>query len=76
MARSTQSDTRPDEGPAASPGRVRPRCWVVMGFAPDLLSALTNGRWIDALRVSLFTVAALLALRGSLVPRRTARRIW
>ncbi len=40
-----------------------------------LLAASTTGRWIDALRILLFTVAALLALRSSLLPQRTARLI-
>jgi hypothetical protein len=37
-----------------------------------LLSALTNGRWTEALRVVLFAMVALLAIRNSLLPRRTA----
>jgi hypothetical protein len=40
-----------------------------------LLSALTSGGWVEALRVLLFTVVALHALRGSLLPKRTARMI-
>lgn len=71
MARSTQHDSRPDEGPAASPGRFD--LLLIVMVCAYLLSALTNGRWIDALRVLLFTVVALLALRGSLLPRRRAR---
>jgi Ion channel len=73
MARSIRSDPRPDNGLAASPGRFD--LLLVVMVSVYLLSALTNGRWIDALRILLFTVAALLALRGSLVPRRTARLI-
>ena len=73
MARSTQHDSRPDEGPAASPGRFD--LLPIVMVCAYLLSALTNGRWTDALRVLLFTVVALLALRASLVPRRTARLI-
>ena len=37
-----------------------------------LLSAFTTGRWTGALRVVMFTVVALLAVRTSLVPRRIA----
>lgn len=73
MTRSTEHDTRPDEGPAASPGRFD--LLLIVMVSAYLLSALTNGRWIDALRVLLFTVAALLALRGSLLPKRTAQLI-
>ncbi len=73
MALSTEHDTRPDEGPTASPGRFD--LLLIVMVSAYLLSALTNGRWIDALRVLLFTVVALLALRGSLLPRRTARLI-
>jgi hypothetical protein len=40
-----------------------------------LLSALTSGRWVDGLRILLFTVVALHALRGSLLPKRTARLV-
>src|SRR5208283_5752643 len=73
MARSTPPDARPDEGPVASPGRFD--LLLIVMVSAYLLSALTTGRWIDALRVVLFTVVALLALRGSLLPRRTARLI-
>jgi hypothetical protein len=73
MARSTEHDARPDEGPAASPGRFD--LLLIVMVSVYLLGAVTNGRWIDALRVLLFSVAALLALRGSLLPRRTARLI-
>ncbi len=62
MARSTEHDTRPDEGPAASPGRFD--LLLIVMVSAYLLFALTNGRWIDALRVLLFAVAALLALRA------------
>ena len=37
-----------------------------------LLSALTSDRWTGAQRVVLFTLVALLAIRNSLLPRRTA----
>jgi ion channel len=37
-----------------------------------LMSAVTNGRWTEAMRVVLFTAVALLAIRNSLVPRRIA----
>jgi hypothetical protein len=40
-----------------------------------LLSAFTTGRWVDAARVLVFTMAALLALRNALLPQRTARLI-
>jgi hypothetical protein len=73
MARSTEHDARPDEGPVASPGRFD--LLLIVMISAYLLGALTNGRWIDSLRVLLFSVAALLALRGSLLPRRTARLI-
>jgi hypothetical protein len=73
MTRSTEHDTRPDEGPAASPGRFD--LLLIVMVSVYLLSAFANGRWIDAVRVVVFTLAALLALRGSLVPRRTARLI-
>ena len=39
------------------------------------MSAFTTGRGIEALRVLLFIVVALLALRNSLVPQRTARLV-
>lgn len=38
-----------------------------------LVSAFTGGRLVDALQVVLFTVAAVLALRNSVLPRRTVR---
>jgi Ion channel len=40
-----------------------------------LLSAFITAQWIEALQVVLFTVAALLALRGSSVSRRAVRAI-
>ena len=40
-----------------------------------LLSAFSAGRWVDAVRVVLFAGAALLALRTSVLPPRTARLI-
>jgi len=73
MTRMTQHDTRPDEAPAASPGRFD--LLLVIMVCAYLLSAFTTGRWIDAVRVVLFTVVALLALRNSLVPKHVARLI-
>ena len=70
MTRSTQPDARPDEGPAASHGRFD--LLLIIMISVYLLSAFANGRWIDALRVLLITVVALHALRGSLLPKRTA----
>lgn len=40
-----------------------------------LLSAFAAGRWLGAVRVILFAAAALLALRNSMLPPRTARLI-
>ena len=71
MTRTTQPDTRPDEGPAASHGRFD--LVLIIMVSVYLLSAFTNGRWVDALRVLLFTLVAVHALRGSFLPKRTAR---
>jgi hypothetical protein len=73
VMRKTQQDTQPDEGPAASPGRVG--LLLIILIVTYLLSAFITGRWIDGLRLILFTVAALLALRNAVVPRRTVRLI-
>jgi hypothetical protein len=73
MTRSIPPDARPDEGPAASPGRFD--LLLIMMISVYLLSAFADGRWIDALRILLITVVALHALRGSGLPKRSARVI-
>ena len=73
MTRSTQPDTRPDERPAASHGRFD--LVLIIMVSVYLLSALSNGRWVDTLRVLLFTAVVLHALRGSVLPKRTVRLI-
>lgn len=73
MARPTQHDIRPDEEPVMSPGRFDLLLIVMVGVY--LLSAFTTGRWVDAARVAVFTMAALLALRNVSLPQRTARLI-
>jgi len=73
MAPRTQRDTGPNDGPAVAPGRFD--VLLIAMTCVYLLSAFTTGRWIDALRVLLFTAVALLALRNSLLPPRTARLI-
>lgn len=73
VVRKTQPDTQPEKGPAASPGRFG--LLLIVLIVTYLLSAFTTGQWIDALRVILFTGAALLALRNSVVSPRTARLI-
>ena len=70
MTPSTQYDAQPDKRPAASPGRFD--LLLIIMVAAYLLSALTNGRWTEAVRVVLFTAVALLAIRNSVLPRRTA----
>ena len=70
MTQSAQHGTRPDDRPAAPPGRFD--LLLIVMVAVYLLSAFTTGRWTGALRVVLFTVVALLAIRGSLLPRRIA----
>ena len=72
MTRSTRPDTWPDEGPAS---RGRFDLLLIIMVCVYLLSAFANGLWTDALRVLLFTVVALQALWGSLLPKRTARLI-
>jgi hypothetical protein len=46
---------------------------LLLLIATYLLSAFATGRWVNALQVALFTIAALLALRSSAVPRRAVR---
>jgi hypothetical protein len=58
---------------SAAPGRYGLVLIVLIGTY--LLSAFSVGRWIDGVQILLFAVAALLALRNSTVPRRTARLI-
>ena len=70
MTPSSQYDAQPDERPATSPGRFD--LLLIIMVAAYLLSALTNGRWTEAVRVVLFTAVALLAIRNSVLPRRTA----
>ncbi len=73
MAGKTQHDSKLDEGLPASPGRFG-LLLIVIVFA-YLVSAVAAGRWIGELRILLFAMIALLALRSSLVPQRTARLI-
>jgi hypothetical protein len=72
-ARNTRHDARSYKPPAASPGRFGLLLIVLTGCY--LLSAFAANRWTGALRVVLFAVAALLALRHSVVAPRTARLI-
>jgi hypothetical protein len=68
---------------SAWPRVVLHRCAVLYGqnqatfvwaaYGGTVLALDLGVRWIDALRVLLFTMVALLALRGSLLPRRRAR---
>lgn len=73
MTYSAQRGIRQDDLPAASPGRFD--LLLIVMVAAYLLSAFTTGRWTGALRVLLFTVAALLAIRTSFLSRRTAGMI-
>ena len=70
MTPSTQYDAQPDKRPAASPGRFD--LLLIIMVSAYLLSALTGGRWTEVARVVLFTAVALLAIRNSVLPRRTA----
>ena len=70
MTPSSQYDAQPDERPAASPGRFD--LLLIIMVSAYLLSALTGGRWTEVARVVLFTAVALLAIRNSVLPRRTA----
>ena len=70
MTPSTQYDAQPGERPAASPGRFD--LLLIIMVSAYLLSALTGGRWTEVARVVLFTAVALLAIRNSVLPRRTA----
>src|SRR4029453_8266724 len=70
MTRSIEHDARPDEGPAASHGRFD--VLLIIMISVYLLSAFADGRWIDPLRI---LVIPLRALRGSVLPTRTARVI-
>ena len=70
MTPSTQYDAQPDKRPAASPGRFD--LLLIIMVSAYLLSALTGGRWTEVVRVVLFTAVALLAIRNSVLPRRTA----
>lgn len=72
-AQKPQSHARPDKGPAPSPGRFG--LLLIVLIITYLLSAFAAGRWIDAVRVALFTGAVLLALRSAVLPRRTGRLI-
>jgi hypothetical protein len=55
-----------------APGRYR--ALLLLLIVTYLLSAfLPTGRWVEGLQVVLFTVAGLLALRSSTVPRRAVR---
>jgi len=73
VVQKTQHATQPGKGPAVSPGRFG--LLLILLIVTYLLSAFTNGQWIEALRVILFAGAALLALRNAVVPPRTARLI-
>lgn len=73
-ARNIRHDARPDTGLAAAPGRFG--LLLIVLTSTYLLSAFADGRWINALRVILFAAAALLALRNSVVPPRTARLVF
>jgi len=70
MTRSAQRAIQPGSESAVSPGRFD--LLLIVMVSAYLLSAFTTGRWTGALRVALFTVVALLAIRNSLLPRRTA----
>lgn len=70
MTPGTRHDTQPGGHPSASPGRFD--LLLIIMISAYLLSAVTNGRWTETVRVVLFTAVALLAIRNSLLPRRTA----
>jgi hypothetical protein len=57
--------------PADHPGRFG----LLLGLlvVTYVLSAFTSGRWVATLQVALFAATALLAVRSSAIPRRTAR---
>jgi hypothetical protein len=57
--------------PQPAPGRYGVLLLLLIGSY--LLSAFFSGRWVEALQVVVFTVAALLALRSSPVSRRAVR---
>jgi ion channel len=57
--------------PQPAPGRYGALLLLlIVGY---LMSAFFSGRWVEALQVVVFTVAALLALRSSPVSRRAVR---
>jgi hypothetical protein len=56
---------------APEPGRYG--ALLLLLIISYLLSAFITARWIESLQVVLFTVAALLAVRGSSVSRRAVR---
>ena len=56
---------------APEPGRYG--ALLVLLIVSYLLSAFITQRWIESLQVVLFTVAALMAVRGSSVSRRAVR---
>ena len=68
MPRSAQHGIRLDDRPAASPGRFD--LLLIVMLSAYLLSAFTTGRSTQAVRVELFAMVALLAIRNSLLPRR------
>jgi ion channel len=57
--------------PEPAPGRYG--ALLLLLIAGYLLSAFITARWIGSLQVVLFTVAMILALRSSSVPRRAVR---
>jgi hypothetical protein len=57
--------------PEPAPGRYG--ALLVLLIAGYLLSAFITARWIESLQVVMFTVAMVLALRGSAVSRRAVR---
>jgi ion channel len=69
----TQPDTQPAGTVARPPGRFGVLLLVLI--VTYLMSALSKGRLIDALQLVLYTGAALLALRNSLVSRTMVRLI-
>jgi len=64
-----------EPAPSPPPGPGRYGALLILLIASYLLSAFITAHWIEAVQVVLFTVAVLLALRNSAIPRRAVRLV-
>ena len=64
-----------EQASSARPEPGRYGALLILLIASYLLSAFITARWIEAVQVVLFTVAVLLALRSSSIPRRAVRLV-